>query len=253
MDAPRSHARCPRPGAACGTRVVGRRAPRQGVRGTAGRRAVPRPGAGRDGKQAVGPGACRLRHGQRGRPPRQRRDDLADTGHDRRWPAPGLGRWAGAGQALRRRPARQSHHADRGGHRGCAGLPHPEDVLARDHVARGHRRHHGGHGARGARSGGDAPGGGARGRLHRLGWQRAPEPGRRHPDPGPTATRLRQRRPTGCQRAVKKDRRGFNPRPDRHASGSDRQGAWRGRGPQLGHAAWTHRRCAWTALGDPSH
>jgi hypothetical protein len=66
VGAARSHARCPGPGAARGTRGVGRRAPRQGVRGAAGRRAVPRPGAGRDGKQVVRPGACRFRHSQRG-------------------------------------------------------------------------------------------------------------------------------------------------------------------------------------------
>ena len=55
------------------------------------------------------------------------------------WPAPGLARTAGGGQALHRRYSGQPHlHADRA-HRGCARHAVPQNIVACHHLARRHR------------------------------------------------------------------------------------------------------------------
>jgi thymidine phosphorylase len=57
-----------------------------------------------------------------------------------------LARAAGGGQALHRRHSRQPHLDAGGAHRGGARHAVPQDLVARHHLARRHRRHHGGAG-----------------------------------------------------------------------------------------------------------
>jgi hypothetical protein len=94
----------------------------------------------------------------------------------------GQGR-AGAGQALCGRPARQSHHAHRGGHRGGQRPADAQDLVPGHHLAGRHRRHHGDTDQCHAQLRADARGGECARRLSGLGRLGGAEPHRRHHHP----------------------------------------------------------------------
>ena len=106
---------------------------------------------------------------------------------------------------------------------------HAQDLVARDHLAGRHGRHHGDARAGGPGRRADPARGRAHRRLHRLGRRGAPQPGRRHPDPRGAPARPGQPGPAGGLRAVEEGGRRRHARPDRHARGPDGQGAQRAR------------------------
>ncbi len=203
--------------------------PRQDLRRAARLPAAAGDHARRRRRPPVGPAPGLVRH-------RLRRRPHGPAGGDRPHPRDGRCRRAPAvavrhrgRQALRRRPARQPHHADRGADRHRLRRRHAQDLVARDHLAGRHRRRDGDAGAGGAGPARHAPGGGAPRRLHRLGRRRAAEPGRRRADPGRAAAGPGRHGAAGGLGAVQEGRGRLAPGADRHPRRPDRQGAHAGR------------------------
>ena len=125
-------------------------------------------------------------------------------------------------QALHRRHPGKPHVHGRGPDRGGAWPDHPQDILARDHLAGRHRRHHGGPGP-GRRLGVDEmkEGGCGLSRLSRLGRTRQPVAGGRHPHLGGAPACARHPRADGCLDHVEEARGGLDPLADRPAGRPD--------------------------------